>query len=94
MRRKTKVSPVTSKTKWWFVVHADEGLLSELNTKWDLAELQTSWKLEPCFMFASADGTTQLVPSPASQSQDSAQQVVTMRALLEMNERLTCQHIL
>ena len=76
MRQKTQVSPVTNKTRWWFVVHADEGLQSELNTKWVQVELQTSWKLEPCFMFTSADGNNAAgVLSPASQSQDLAQQV-------------------
>ena len=47
-------------------------------------------------MFVSADGNnTTGALSPASQSQDLAQQVRDNDGiLLEMNERLTCQHIL
>ena len=76
VRRKTKFSPVTNKTKWWFVVHADEGLLSELNTKWDQVKLQTSWKLEPCFMYSDSEGNNRAgAVSPVPLSQDSAQQV-------------------
>ena len=67
---------MTNKTKRWFVVHDDEGLLSELNTKWDQVELQTFLKLEPCFMFTSAEGNNATgALSPASQSQDLALQV-------------------
>jgi len=76
VRRKTKFSPVTNKTKWWFVVHADEGLLSELNTKWDQVKLQTSWNLEPCFMYSDSEGNNRAgAVSPAPLSQNSAQQV-------------------
>ena len=75
VRRKTKFSPVTNKTKWWFVVHADEGLLSELNTKRDQVKLQTSWKLEPCFMYSDSEGNRAGAASPVSLSQESAQQV-------------------
>jgi len=32
---------VTNKTKWWFVVHADEGLLSEPNTKSSYKQIGT-----------------------------------------------------
>ena len=66
---------MTNKTKWWYVVHADEDLLTELNTKWDQVKAQTSWKLEPCFMFANAEGNNATVASSQSQSHDSAQQV-------------------
>ena len=75
VRRKTKVSPVSNKTKWWCVVHADEDLLTELNTKWDQVKAQTSWKLEPCFTFANTEGNNAAVASSQSQSHDSAQQV-------------------
>ena len=73
VRRKTKVSPVTNKRKWWYVVHADEDLLTELNTKWDQVKVQTSWKLEPCFMFSNSEGNN--ATASQSQSHESAQQV-------------------
>ena len=89
----TKVSPVTNKTKWWFVVHTDEGLLSELNTKWDLVKLQTFWKLEPCFMYLNSEGNN-TAGAVAISSLTVSGLSMTMSALLSMNKRLTCQHIL
>ena len=64
---------MTNKTKWWYVVHADEDLLTELNTKLDQVKVQTSWKLEPCFMFTNCEGNN--ATASQSQSHDSAQQV-------------------
>jgi len=49
VKRKTKDNTITSRTKWWFVIHADEHLLSELDAKWEQVKLQTLWKLKPCF---------------------------------------------
>jgi len=49
LKRKAKDNPITNRTKWWFVIHADEHLLSELDAKWEQVKLQTLWKLEPCF---------------------------------------------
>ena len=36
--------------KWWFVIHGVEDLLNELQDKWENIAVQTSWKLEECFM--------------------------------------------
>ena len=33
---------------WWFVLHADEAVLSSLEENWKSVELQTSWKLQLC----------------------------------------------
>ena len=35
--------------KWWFVVHAPESVLCDLNSSWESLNLQTGWKLEPCY---------------------------------------------
>ena len=35
--------------RWWFVIHASENVLLDLEGSWDQLQLQTSWKLEPCF---------------------------------------------
>ena len=32
--------------QWWFVIHDDESVLSDLDTKWNLVQVQISWKLE------------------------------------------------
>ena len=39
-------------TKWWFVIRGAEDVLIELQDKWENIALQTSWKLEDCFMFS------------------------------------------
>ena len=46
IKRKTKTG--TSKSSWWFVVHADEKVLCDLESKWDEIHLHTSWMLQIC----------------------------------------------
>ena len=46
MKRKTK-DMSNGKHKWWFVLHDDEAILCDLDAKWSLLEVQTSWKLDP-----------------------------------------------
>ena len=36
------------KSIWWFVIHADETVLSQLDVKWDYVNIQTSWILSQC----------------------------------------------
>ena len=48
IRRKVRNNPSTQKESWWFVIHADEVLLNELESKWDSVNLQTSWVLQYC----------------------------------------------
>ena len=43
MKCKVKENPVTNKARWWFVLHGNESLL------WPQVNLQTSWKLKPCY---------------------------------------------
>ena len=63
IRRKTRNNPSTQKENWWFVIHADEVLLNELESKWDLVNLQTSWVLQYCSKPA-------VVTSPTSSNAD------------------------
>ena len=46
--RKDKEDTVSKWSKWWYVVH--ESVLVRLESNWERINLQTSWKLEPCFM--------------------------------------------
>ena len=51
VRRKTsKLSPDSNRIRWWFVLHGDETLLTSLESQWETVNMQTSWKLQPCFM--------------------------------------------
>ena len=54
VRRKDQEGSMTKRSRWWYVVHGNEPLLNQLETKWDQVKLQTSWKLEPCFMHESS----------------------------------------
>ena len=47
-KRKYKTNDAGKTTRWWFVVHAQEGLLKQLEEQWEKVQLQTSWKLESC----------------------------------------------
>lgn len=48
IRRKTRRNGTSGRTIWWFVIHADEAVLSELDEKWDCVHVQTSWTLNQC----------------------------------------------
>ena len=48
VRRKTSINGRSHKTSWWFVIHADESILHELDEKWDTVNLQTNWILKRC----------------------------------------------
>ena len=47
IRRKTRTAD-TGKISWWFVIHAEEAMLCELDSKWESVNLQTSWQLQSC----------------------------------------------
>ena len=48
VKRKSRIMP-NGNHQWWFVIHDDESVLSDLDTKWNLVQVQTSWKLECCY---------------------------------------------
>ena len=48
VRRKTK--EYDGHSRWWFIVKGEEEQLKELDGEWDRVMIQTSWKLEPCYM--------------------------------------------
>ena len=59
IRRKTKIHE-NNRISWWFILRDSEGSLKELENSWELIQLQTNWKIEPCFMPATGD-----TPSPS-----------------------------
>jgi len=48
------------------VIHADEVCLQQLESEWQKVELQTSWKLEPCYRYLESD-TYERTPSSGEQ---------------------------
>ena len=61
VRRKSKEMP-NGKVCWWFVLHDDEANLQVIDAKWEQVELQTSWKLEPCYRQGTAPVLQSLAP--------------------------------
>ena len=35
--------------KWWYILCAREAMLNQLEQEWEKVQLQTSWKLKPCY---------------------------------------------
>ena len=88
VKRKTKDNPVTNRSKWWFVIHADEHLLSELDAKWEQVKLQTLWKLEPCFKLenASTEHEVESPPTDARTSETGTDSVSHSPSLLQVTD--------
>ena len=55
IKRKKGRNGATGRTIWWFVIHADEAVLSKLDQKWDSVHVQTSWTLGQCTKPANTD---------------------------------------
>ena len=49
MRRKYKTGK-DNRGRWWYIVRGTEEDLCELDSEWDHVHIQTSWKLETCFI--------------------------------------------
>ena len=65
IKSKDKDSPTTGRPRWWYVLHSSESTLMELEAKWDQVKVQTSWKLEPCFLAGN-----QSIPPPSVTATD------------------------
>lgn len=37
------------KARWWFILKSNESTLAEIEGKWESMEMQTGWKIEPCY---------------------------------------------
>ena len=57
------------RTRWWFVVHAEEETLQALDATWpqSVQSVQKHWKLEKCLMYV--DQTTSEIPAAISDNE-------------------------
>ena len=73
VKRKFKTGTDGKVTRWWYIIHAEEACLQQLESEWQKVELQTSWKLEPCYRYLESDEQTPLsgeqCPLPESESE-------------------------
>ena len=67
IRRKTS----TNGRSWWFVIHADETILCELDKKWDSVNMQTNWILKHCTKPANAVVPANNTPSVINNASES-----------------------
>ena len=49
IKRKTVCNSDGHVKRWWFIIHAPENVLLNLDAAWGQLQLQTGWKLELCF---------------------------------------------
>ena len=49
VKRKYKANDKDKVVKWWYILRAEEAVLNQLEQEWEKVQLQTSWKLEPCY---------------------------------------------
>ena len=72
VKRKYKTNDKGKVVKWWYILRAEEAVLNQLEQEWEKVQLQTLWKLEPCYklpIHPPAQESTQL-DTPASQSEN------------------------
>ena len=60
VKRKFKTGTDGKVARWWYVIHAEEACLQQLESEWQKVELQTSWKLELCYRYLESDEQTPL----------------------------------
>ena len=56
---KTAVNDPTRVHKWWFIVRGEEDLLQQVEEAWNAVAVQTTWKLEPAYMYDDKDTTVE-----------------------------------
>ena len=67
VRRKYKTVK-NAKLRWWHVLTAEEVMLQRLDQEWEAINLQTGWKIEPCFVFKDNSQSNPVATNIASPS--------------------------
>ena len=79
VKRKFKTGNDGKITRWWYVVHAEEAHLQQLENEWEKVKFQTSWKLEPCYRYLEGD-----IQIPLPEEQSPIHDAVTTRSESEV----------
>ena len=56
---KTAVNNPTRVQKWWFIIRGEEDLLQQMEESWSAVSVQTTWKLEPAYMYNDNETTVE-----------------------------------
>lgn len=56
---KTAVNNPTRVQKWWFIIRGEEDLLQQMEEAWNAVSVQTTWKLEPAYMYSDNETTVE-----------------------------------
>ena len=81
------------KPRWWFVLKSEEDVLIDLETQWSEIELQTKWKLEPCFRPIDTDDDSSLQP-PNKDAVTTVPNTTPNPATVSSNDATTAANIL
>ena len=84
----------TRKSSWWFVIHAEESVLRELDDKWDSLSTQTSWILKQCTKLQDTEGTVQTSSEASTNTQlpDRSPQPESVIPSSELSQNQANQH--
>ena len=93
VKRKFKMGTDGKVTRWWYVIHAEEACLQQLESEWPKVELQTSWKLEPCYRYLESDEQTTLSGDqcPLSEGESEAAPLDLAPAVLSQRQETQSQ---
>jgi len=67
VKRKYKTNNDGKIARWWYILHAEEAQLKQLEQEWERVHLQTSWKLEPCYKHPLTPSHQETVPAAEEQ---------------------------
>ena len=80
VKRKTKDVQPGKPPKWCFVIHDSEEALQSLESNWDLVNVQTNWKLEPCYKPLGPQSSSENSTPPSSLSPTKNNETVVLQS--------------
>ena len=95
IKRKTVSDHAGQVKRWWFIIHAPENVLLNLDAAWEQLKLQTGWKLEPCFKPSSqhiSQTTSSANTTPQSQVRTSEEPTISHESQAPDSDKQSTTH--
>ena len=89
IRRKVSRNDQSGKSSWWFVIHAEESVLNDLESKWDSLNTQTSWLLKSCSKSRDVEDSGSTLSPSVSESNTGNPTTTQLLLSLQMMPTLT-----